>query len=108
MRGDTRPASTARATAFTFHHARSGRASVANVCYARYNSKTMARTSTKSSLKSALKAALIETIEENRGLVRELFQEALEDVALKKAIREGLRTRKVTKGTVLSALARGR
>ena len=55
--------------------------------------------------KAALNQALLETIEENRTLVAGLFAEKLEDVALKRAIREGQRTRKVSKQKIASLLS---
>jgi hypothetical protein len=65
----------------------------------------MTRSSRSASVsKSTLKRVVAESLEENREWIKHLLAETLEDVALKPAIREGLRTRKVSKQTVMRAL----
>ena len=59
---------------------------------------------TEASLKRALREALAETLQEQRGLFHEVFAEALEDFALASAIREGKKTRRVTRAQVFRAM----
>lgn len=55
-------------------------------------------------LKETLKQALIETLQEQRDLVREVFAEVLEDFALSEAIREGQKTKRVSREEVFRVL----
>ncbi len=54
--------------------------------------------------KQALKEALAETLQEQRELLHEVFAEALEDFALAEAIREGRKTKMVTRDEVFGVL----
>lgn len=65
----------------------------------------MARTAlTEDALKQALKEALTETLQEQRELLHEVFAEVLEDFALAEAIREGQKTKHVTREEVFRVL----
>ena len=55
-------------------------------------------------LKQALKEALAEMLQEQRELCREVLAEVLEDFALAEAIREGLKTPKVSRAEVFELL----
>ncbi len=48
-------------------------------------------------LKETLKAALAETLHEERDFLHEVFAEVLEDFALGEAIREGLKTKPMSR-----------
>jgi hypothetical protein len=61
----------------------------------------------KRDLKVALKEVLVETLRENREYFHEVFSEVLEDFALGEAIREGRKTKLVTRKVVFQALAGG-
>lgn len=54
--------------------------------------------------KQALKEALAETLQENRELLHEVFADVLEDFATAEAIREGQKTKKVTRDEVFGIL----
>lgn len=55
-------------------------------------------------LKQVLKEALAETLREQRDLFHEVFAEVLEDFALSKAIREGQKTKIVSRDEVFRTL----
>lgn len=55
-------------------------------------------------LKKTLKEALSEALHEERELFHDLFLEVLEDFALGEAIREGLKTDRISRDRVLSVL----
>ena len=57
-----------------------------------------------SKLKSIFKKAIVEVLEERRELVTELIEEALEDDAMVLAIKEGEKTKKVSRAVVFRAL----
>ena len=59
-------------------------------------------------LKESLKEAILETFEENSDKFKDLLGEVIEDLALKNAIRQGTKTRKVSRQTVNAILNRGR
>jgi hypothetical protein len=58
----------------------------------------------RASLKQALKDALVETLQEQRELFREIIAEAIEDFAMVEAIREGQRTKSVSREDVFRVL----
>jgi hypothetical protein len=62
---------------------------------------------TQASLKNAIKQAVIEVVREERHLFAEALVEAMEDVALASAIREGRKSKSVTRKEVMRSL-RGR
>lgn len=63
----------------------------------------MAQTTlSKPALKQALKEVLAETIQEHRELLHEVFAEVLEDFALGEAIREGRKTKLLSREGALS------
>ena len=53
---------------------------------------------------SDLKQALLQSFRENREAMRDLLAEVMEDVALANAIREGEKSRRVKRETVMKAL----
>jgi hypothetical protein len=53
-----------------------------------------------------LKEALMQSLRDNREAVRDLLAEVMEDVALAHAIREGEKTRRVKRNSVIKALTR--
>ena len=55
-------------------------------------------------LKQAVKEALFETLREQRDWLHEVFAEVIEDFALSEAIREGLKTKKVSREEVFRVL----
>jgi len=59
-------------------------------------------------LKNAVKAALAEGLREHREDLRDLVAEVIEDVALANAIREGEKTKPVSRAAILRALKGGR
>jgi hypothetical protein len=59
---------------------------------------------TENTLKEVLKEALKETLQEQRGLLHEVFAEVLEDFALAEAIREGQKTKRVTREEIFRVL----
>ena len=64
----------------------------------------MARTKQQTSLKGLVKSALVELIEENEDLLKHLIEEAVEDAFLSHAIKEGKKTRKVSRERIFSTL----
>ena len=64
----------------------------------------MPANSSESKLKQTLKEALIETLQEQRELLHEVFADVLEDFALAEAIREGRKTKAVSRDEVLGVL----
>jgi hypothetical protein len=63
---------------------------------------------TQATLKRVLKQALVETMRENRDLLTSAVAEAMEDMALVTAIREGRKSKRVSRKQVMSALRAGR
>ena len=59
-------------------------------------------------LKELVKAALIEVFEERRDLVRDAMAEAVEDLGMIRAIREGSRSRPVSRNHVFRILRKRR
>ncbi|HRK32389.1 MAG TPA: hypothetical protein PLD59_15095 [Tepidisphaeraceae bacterium] len=59
---------------------------------------------TQAALKETLKSALIESTRENRALFADLFAEVLEDAALATAIREGAKSKPVSRAKFMTAL----
>jgi hypothetical protein len=55
-------------------------------------------------LKKALKEALVETLEEKRELLLDVFAELFEDLAMLEAIREGKKTKKISREEVFRTL----
>jgi aspartokinase len=53
-----------------------------------------------------LKQAIAAALRENRGALRDLLAETIEDVSLASAIREGMKTKPLTRKTVFKALKR--
>ena len=51
-------------------------------------------------LKRAIKEALVEALQEQRDLLHEVFAEVLEDFALAEAIREGQKTKHISRDEV--------
>jgi hypothetical protein len=67
--------------------------------------RALARANTKDpALKQVLKEALTETLHEQRELLHEVFAEVLEEFALAEAIREGQKTKRVSREEVFTAL----
>ena len=64
---------------------------------------TLARFS-ESKFKRALKEALVETLQEQREFLHEVFADVLEDFALAEAIREGRKTKPVSREEVFGIL----
>jgi len=56
-------------------------------------------------LKSLLKSIVTEMIEENEELVRRIFEEAIENAFMSKAIRDGKKSRKVSRERIFRTLA---
>jgi hypothetical protein len=63
---------------------------------------------TQATLKRVLKEALVETMRENRDLLTSAVAEAMEDMALASAIREGRKSKRVSRKQVMTALRAGR
>jgi len=61
---------------------------------------------TEAALTRSIKRALIDGLRENREAFRDLLAEVMEDIALAKAIREGEKTKRVSRTAVMKALAR--
>lgn len=59
---------------------------------------------TQAALKDVVKQALIELIDERREAITSVLAEAIEDAALAAAIREGRKSAKVSKASVLKEL----
>ena len=57
-------------------------------------------------LKVLLKDAVVEVLEERHDLLRTALQESLEDVAMLRAIRDGEKSRPVTRKKIFQRLAR--
>ena len=57
-------------------------------------------------LKVLLKDAVVEVLEERHDLLREALQESLEDLAMLRAIRDGEKSRPVSRKKILQRLAR--
>lgn len=55
-------------------------------------------------LKAAMKEALVETLQEQRQLLLDVFSEVLEDFALGEAIREGRKSKLVSRDEVFGVL----
>jgi hypothetical protein len=60
---------------------------------------------TQETLSRGIKQAMLQGLRDNRDAVRDLLAEVLEDIALANAIREGERTRPVSRESVKRALA---
>ena len=56
-------------------------------------------------LKSLLKSIVTEMIEENEESVRRIFEEAIENAFMSKAIRDGKKSRKVSRERIFRTLA---
>ena len=54
--------------------------------------------------KQLVKNALVEVLEERKDLLRNALEEAMEEIALGRAIREGMKSRNVTRRDVTSIL----
>ncbi len=65
----------------------------------------MANSKQNNPLKNLLKLAIYELIEENEGLVRRIFEEAIEDAIMVKAIKDGKRSRKVSRERIFKSLS---
>ena len=52
-----------------------------------------------------LKSVISEIIEDNEDLVRRVFEEAFEDAFMKKAIRDGRETKRVSRSAILNTLS---
>lgn len=68
----------------------------------------MAPKNSAAKLKESLKEAILETFEENSDKFKNMLGEVIEDLALKNAIRQGAKTRKVTRQAVNAILHRGK
>ncbi len=55
-----------------------------------------------SPLKKILKSAISELIQENEELVTRIFEEAIEDAFMAKAIKDGRRSRRVSRERIFS------
>jgi hypothetical protein len=66
----------------------------------------MASKTTTAKLKENLKEAILETFEENSDTIKNLLGEVLEDLALKSAIRVGVKSRKVSRQAINALLQR--
>ncbi len=64
----------------------------------------MANTAASLDLKKAVKAALLETLHEEPELLHEVFAEVLEDYAMREAMREGQRSKRVSRSEVFRIL----
>ena len=53
-------------------------------------------------IKQVFKEDLTETFQEQRDFLREIITEAIEDIALAEAIREGRKTRRLTRDEIFS------
>ena len=60
---------------------------------------------TQSALNRSLKQAIAQGLHDNRDALRDLLAEVIEDVAMASAIREGLKTKPVTRSAVYKALS---
>lgn len=63
---------------------------------------------TQAALTHSIKAALAQALRDNRDAVRDLLAEIIEDIALRHAIDQGRRTRRVSRASVMKALSRRR
>jgi hypothetical protein len=61
---------------------------------------------TKTSLKKALKEVLVETMQEQRQVLTDAFIDAMEEIALALAIKEGGRSKRVSRNAVMRQLKR--
>ena len=59
-------------------------------------------------LKKLLKAAMVEVLEERRDLVRDAVAEAVEEIGMARAIKEGSRSRPVSRDAVFKILRKRR
>ena len=62
------------------------------------------RTTTNDSLKTAIKEVLAEMLIQERELLRELLVEVIEDLAMKRAIDEGMKTKRASRDEVFRIL----
>ena len=63
-----------------------------------------AKIATRGTLKRTLKEALAETLHEQRELLQDVFSQVLEDFALAEAIREGRKSKPVSRTEVFKTL----
>ena len=63
---------------------------------------------TQAALTRSLKQALLQSVQENRDVFRDLLAEVIEDVSMSNAIREGEKTRRVRRSSVIKALERAK
>lgn len=81
-----------------------GKKEVDRIVIPRYDT-LMASSKQNNSLKKLLKSVMSELIEENEELVRRIFEDAIEDAFLTKAIKDGRRSRKVSRDRIFRALS---
>ena len=65
----------------------------------------MAKSAKNHQFKGLLKTAIVEAIEENKELVQAILEDAIENAYLKRAIKEGKRTKRVSRERIFSILA---
>ncbi|MCO6430797.1 MAG: hypothetical protein J5J00_08040 [Deltaproteobacteria bacterium] len=65
----------------------------------------MAKAKQKDSLKRLVKSVISELLEENEELVKRILEEAIEDAFMAKAIKDGRRTKRVSRDRILRALS---
>lgn len=58
----------------------------------------------KGALQRAFKSALIETIDENREIIEKIIADVVEDAFMSKAIKNGRKSRKVSRAKIMSLL----
>ena len=63
---------------------------------------------TQAALTRSLKQALLQSVQENRDVFRDLLAEVIEDVSMTNAIREGEKTRRVRRNSVMNVLERAK
>ena len=68
----------------------------------------MGQMASEAKLKELVKAAVIEVFEERRDLVRDAIAEAVEDLGMIRAIREGSRSRPISRNHVFRILRKRR
>ncbi len=64
--------------------------------------------SNEAKLKKLLKAFVVEVLEERRDLFREALAEAIEDIGMIRAIKEGSRSKTISRAAVLKILRKRR
>jgi len=65
----------------------------------------MAKSAKRNQFKGLLKSAILEAIEENKDLVQSILEDAIESAYLKRAIKDGKRSKRVSRDQIFSILA---